>query len=73
MVEFQPGLAIDPWRPVVDCARAERNVADPKLASGSVWQEYVQSDGASTIHSAELVSTVRTATVFVNPRWRVAS
>ena len=47
------------------------NVEAAKLASGRVWQEYalVHSDGASTIHSAELVSTVAAWSVFVT-RWR---
>ena len=39
-------------------AVAESNATDPKFASGSAWQAYwlTHSDGASTIHSAELTS-----------------
>ncbi len=73
LVALQLELVIEPWRPLADCARAPVNVAAPKLASGSVWQEYEQSEGASTIHSAELVSTVRALRVLEKPRRRVAS
>ena len=44
--------------PVVEVAVAESNATDPKFASGSAWQAnwLMHSDGASTIHSAELTS-----------------
>ena len=55
----QDGSAIDPVCPVLDTARARLKLVEPKLASGSVWHEpsLKQSDGASTIHSAEVTST----------------
>ena len=62
------GFAIAPTRPEAVCADAELNVAEPKLASASVWQllALTHSDGASTIHSAELRSSVEARSVLRN-------
>ncbi len=52
-------------RPRVVVAAAPEKRTAPKSASGSAWQllEVVQSDGASAIHSADIVSTALAATV----------
>src|SRR5947209_6518709 len=69
------GLEIAPLRPPEALADAEPNEADPKLASGSVWQllAVMHADGASTIHSAELSSRLEACTVLRKPCPRVAS
>ena len=60
MVVRHAGSVIAAYRPEDDCTDAELNVAVPKSASGSVWQVVVlmQSEGASTIQSAEVTSIV---------------
>ena len=57
-VRHQCGLMIEPVVPVAEVTEAESNVTDPKSASGSAWQAnwLRHTDGASTIHSAELTS-----------------
>src|SRR5205807_2586867 len=69
LVVCQAGFAIAPVRPETVCADAEVNVADPKLASGSVWQllALTHSEGASAIHSAEVRSSAEARSVFWNP------
>src|SRR4051794_41457417 len=63
----------EPLRPaVVRTLAAEMRVA-PKSASGMISQlssaeEPEQADGASTIHSAEVVSTALAGSVLVKPR-----
>ena len=54
-------------------ARAPVIAAEPKSASGSVWQSVAElhADGASTIHSAEVVSSTVARSRLVNERWRV--
>ena len=55
-------------------AAAEVNVADPKLASGRVWQELPwHSDGDSTIHSAEDTSTWAIHSDLLNVQPRLTS
>src|SRR5580658_588875 len=56
-------------------ALAESNGTDPKSASGSAWQAYWprHSDGASTIHSAELTSIDGAFSVLWKRRWLVSS
>src|SRR5207248_1041592 len=66
----------DPVWPRTVVAPAEVNAADPKSANGRVWQELPSHcDGASTIHSAEVTSTVpmRSDLVNVHPRLRSRS
>ena len=57
-VRFHAPSLTDPRWPLALCAQAPLNPAEPKLASGSVWQDIpeMQSEGASTIHSAEETS-----------------
>src|ERR1700684_2556526 len=67
--------SMPPVWPDFDSAEAALMVAASKLASGSVWQATSggQTEGASTIHSAELVSSTEAFTVLVKERWRVRS
>src|SRR5881275_3543216 len=73
LVSCQRGSLSDPVCPRAVVALDEVNVLEPKLASGRVWQELPwHSDGASTIHSAEVMSTaeMRSDLVKVQPRLR---
>src|SRR5205814_8405773 len=74
-VERHEAPEIGPRCPLVDSARAVSKLASLKFASGSVRQEsmLMQTDGASTIHSAEEVSIVAARTVAADPRWRVGA
>ena len=64
-----------PLVPDVDLALADESTVVPKSASGSVWQDVavVQSEGASTIHSAELTSIEAALNHLVKELWRVRS
>ena len=68
LVVRQAELMIGAWRPDVVTASTRSNCTAPKSVSGRVLQllELVQFDGASAIHSAEVMSIVWSTIVFVN-------
>src|SRR5450755_328831 len=68
-------LEIVPLAPVVDLAPADEKPVVPKFASGRVRQfvALVQSEGASTIHSAEPTSIEPAPNDLVKAVWRVRS
>src|SRR4051794_27101150 len=72
-VVCQAASPAPPASPVLDTARAARKVVVVKAASGVVAQSpaFVHSDGASTIHSAERVSTAAARSTLVNAVPRV--
>ena len=63
---------MEPRGPEVLVAAAAVNPVEPKSASGRVWQlaELEHTDGASRIHSADVVSTTDGCRRLVNERWR---
>ena len=65
LVRAQALPAIEPVAPPVVTAVAESKLTEPKSASGRAWQAnwLMHSEGASTIHSAELTS--------IEGAWRV--
>src|SRR4029077_14310966 len=75
LVAVHVGSVIDPRCPVVVTADAAVKPAEPKSASGSVWQLATPAHtvGASRIHSAEVVSTWAACSRLVNERCRVRS
>src|ERR1700722_1054701 len=74
-VSFHDLLETVPVRCWLSCAPAAVNAAEPKSASGSVRHELalMHSDGASVIHSAELMSIGDARTTFVTDRCLVRS